>query len=232
MPAHAPQAQCNQASAAAQNRNAGLARGQRQRDRADHRSATTISPRISPAFQLSWLTPSASELLIECSAMHGYSEPVRQRTMHSTNPRNPSGTRYCGEADPVCASPNRIPVMIAATHAPMLRPATAIRHPPQRAEQEAAEEELLGDRRDHADEDPGGHERRRAVVGAELAGQLVAAVQVEQLRPDRGGHVVAQRRGDHGDHAESADGSVGSRSPPVARAPAADREVQRRGDEP
>ena len=28
-------------------------------------SAATISPRISPAFQWSWLTPSASELLIE-----------------------------------------------------------------------------------------------------------------------------------------------------------------------
>ena len=58
--------------------------------------------------------PSASELLIEWSAMHGYRDLVRHRTRHSTNPRNPSGTRYWDDAEPVCASPNSSPVSTAA----------------------------------------------------------------------------------------------------------------------
>ena len=90
-------------------------------------SAPAISPRISTPFQCSWLTPRASALLTEWSAMHGYSDRVRQRTRQSTKPRNPSGTRYCEDAEPVCASPNRIPVRIAATQVPRSRPATVIR---------------------------------------------------------------------------------------------------------
>ena len=54
--------------------------------------------------------------MVACSAMQGYSEPVRQRTRQSTKPRKPSGIRYCAFADPVWASPNKSPVITAATH--------------------------------------------------------------------------------------------------------------------
>src|SRR3984885_10315327 len=79
-------------------------------------SPPAIKATISPPFQCSWLTPSASELLTECRAMHGYSDPVFQRTRHSTNPRKPSGMRYCALAEPACARPNSRPVSTAATH--------------------------------------------------------------------------------------------------------------------
>src|SRR6516165_11797684 len=76
------------------------------------------SARIAPPSQCSWLTPRARELLTEWRAMQGYSDRVFHRTMQRTNPRNPSGIRYWEEADPVWASPNRIPVIIAATQVP------------------------------------------------------------------------------------------------------------------
>ena len=57
-----------------------------------------INATIAATDQPSW-TPSASELLALCSAIPGYSEPVRQRSRQSTNPRNPSGMRNAGCAE-------------------------------------------------------------------------------------------------------------------------------------
>ena len=76
--------------------------------------ATIAIATILAASQWSSSTPNASALLIECKAIPGYSEPVFQRTMHRTKPRNARGTRYFADADPKWAAPNRIPVMIAA----------------------------------------------------------------------------------------------------------------------
>ena len=57
---------------------------------------------------------------------------------------------------------------------------------PQRREEVAAEEELLGERGEHADEQRDGDERDVAVLGAELLRQrLVGVVRADQRDPDR-----------------------------------------------
>ena len=156
----------------------------------------TISARISSAVQCRSEYPSATALLAECSAMHGYSDPVRHRTMQSMKPRKPSGIRYCDEAEPVWTRPNRIPVITAAMNDAEVTAGDHHPHLAQRPEQEAAEEELLADRRDRADEH-GRHHDRRVVVGvAQLRRELVLAVQVEHERVDVGDDVVDDR-GDH-----------------------------------
>src|SRR5205823_11068162 len=91
---------------------------------------------------------------------------------------------------------------------------------------EATEEELLGDRRDHAHEHGRGHQRRRALADAELAGQLVAAVQLERRGVQRRDHVVT----DPGEH-EASQGFLQGRAPEpeVRRAwsPVQRREIDR-----
>ena len=151
--------------------------------------------------------------------MHGYSEPVRQRTMQSMKPRKPSGTRYCDEAEPVWTSPNRIPVITAAIHDAEVTAGDRHPHLAQRPEQEAAEEELLADRRDRADEHGRHHDRRVVVRVAQLGRELVLAVQVEDDRVDVGDDVVDDR----GDH---------ERDDRVAQVHAAEAELGRAGSRP
>ena len=120
-------------------------------------------------------SPNASALLSACSAMHGSSEPVRSRTTHSMTPRIASGTRKTASAEPA---------WIAAEHEPgqqRRRPRAA--PVAQRAEEVAAEEHLLGDRRDHGHEHADGDERGGALVDAEAVGQLVLRVGVDDQRP-------------------------------------------------
>ena len=75
----------------------------------DHRPrAKRSGARISSAVPVQVVEyPSATALLAECSAMHGYRDPVRHRTIQSMKPRNPSGIKYCDEAEPVWTRPNR-----------------------------------------------------------------------------------------------------------------------------
>ena len=137
-------------------------------------------------------TPSASELLIEWSAMHGYSEPVLQRTMQSTKPRNPSGIRYCEEAEPVWARPNRMPVTIAATQTSRCcdqRSSMCHRRSAPKMKPRKKNSSAIGAITQTKTAAP--DQRRRARADAQVRGELVGAVEVDDRLIDRGHDVVA-----------------------------------------
>ncbi len=170
---------------------------ERHRDRGDQEPRAERAGRRSPGdLQPSWLTPSASALLALCRAIQGYSEPVRQRTMQSTKPRKPSGIRYSERRRPEMGQPEQDPGHERRQPGPDVAPGHEDPAPPQRAEQEAAEEEFLGDRRDHADEHGRRHERRGAVGDPELARAACRCRAGGNRRVDRGQRVVA----DGGEH--------------------------------
>jgi hypothetical protein len=84
------------------------------------RPVMASDPTISTAIcqVQSWLTPNATELLRQCSAMHGYSDPVRSYSTQSAKPKKASGTRNAGSDEPAWIDPNTTPVRIAAGHFP------------------------------------------------------------------------------------------------------------------
>src|ERR1700709_2705836 len=111
---------------------------------------------------------------------------------HSTKPKKASGSRNAGSAELPWMAPNTMPVPTAAGDSPRTvrgvggaavdgaehdaRPDRGGPQPApvaQRGEEVAAEEELLGHRRDHGDEERAGEQRRGAVVGPEPLGELV-----------------------------------------------------------
>ena len=79
----------------------------------------------------------------------------------------------------------------------------------QRGEEEAAEEELLGDRRDHGDEHADDDQRDRGVVGAELVGQRCRCV------VDRRAPMTPASRGEH-EERDVGDGDPAERRPEAA----------------
>ena len=126
-----------------------------------HSADTNSTPISQPQC---WETPKASELFTQCSAMHGYSDPVRSRSRHSAKPKKASGSRNAASADPTWIAaedqagddrrrPQAVPVA-------------------QRAEEEAAEEELLGHRRHDGDQQGHREQRDGAVLDAELLGSF------------------------------------------------------------
>src|SRR5215218_1574240 len=79
-------------------------------------SAHTNSTRI--CHDQSMAAPNATELFAQCSAMHGYSEPVRSYSTQRLNPKNASGTRNAAFDELKWTIPNTSPVSAAAGHGP------------------------------------------------------------------------------------------------------------------
>src|SRR5690606_25189972 len=82
----------------------------------DAASEPTTSSGISQVQSLS--DPNAIALLIACTAMHGYSEPVCSYSRQSPKPSTARGTSAPTGEPPRWMPPNTAPVRIAAGHTP------------------------------------------------------------------------------------------------------------------